>query len=425
MLEDAGFEAYIVGGSVRDLLLGVPPHDYDIATSALPQQTAAVFEDCKIIETGIKHGTLTVIMDSLPLEITTFRSDGDYADNRHPERVTFVTSLREDLSRRDFTICAMAMDKDGKLYDFFDGKGDLERRTVRCVGSPVKRFNEDALRMLRALRFASVLNFDIEENTAAALVSQAELIKNVSAERIAVELFKTLRGNFAPHFLKHTHLLSQIIPEIDEMNNCEQINIHHIYNVWQHSVVAAQSAPADPVMRFALLLHDVGKPKTRSMGDDGQHHFYGHADASADIARRVCRSLKLSNDNTARIVTLVKYHDYPFEQSKKILRRRLAKFGEKTTFDLLDMKCADNAAQSPSFDRSSDYDALRRLLNEILEEKPCLSLSDLAVDGNDIKSLGASGRQIGDVLNKLFARVVDGTLQNEREVLTEAAKRYL
>ena len=278
---------------------------------------------------------------------------------------------------------------------------------------------------MRALRFASVTGFEIEKETENAIIALAPHIKNVAAERIATELLKTLSGKFDGLFLKHTALLSQIIPEIEDMNNCDQNNIHHIYNVWEHSVRSAQVAPRDSILRLALILHDTGKPFTVSTDKNGQNHFYGHADVSEKIARRVCRDLKLSNEDSHRIVTLVKYHDYPLENNRKILRRRLSKFGKETMLDLMAIKRADNLAQSPEFDRQKFYDETESILNEIFEDNECFSLKQLAVNGHDIIKLGFTGQKTGEILAKLLSLVVDGKLKNDKDTLLEEAKKDL
>ncbi len=425
ILEKAGYEAYLVGGCVRDFLRGITPHDYDITTSALPELIIKAFDGYHIIETGLKHGTVTVMLDSLPLEITTFRQDGVYSDSRRPDSVTFVSALKEDLARRDFTVNAIAMDRHGRLYDFFGGCDDIKNGVIRCVGEPKKRFSEDALRLMRALRFASVTGYTIDETTESAIIDLAPHIKNVAAERIASELLKALSGKFDKLFLKHTRLLSQIIPEIEDMQSCAQHNIHHIYNVWEHSVRAAQSAPCDSILRLALILHDSGKPATLSTDDAGQNHFHGHADVSEKIAKRVCRELRLSNEDTHRIITLVKYHDYPIDNNKKILRRRLAKFGKEAMLDLMAVKRADNSSQSPNFDRTALYDGIEATLNEIFEADECFSLKQLAVNGHDMIKLGFSGKETGKILERLLSLVVDGKLANDRNILLEEAKKDL
>ena len=425
ILEEAGYEAYLVGGCVRDFLRGIEPHDYDITTSALPEQTIKAFDGYHIIETGLKHGTVTVMSDSLPLEITTFRNDGQYSDSRHPDSVVFVSSLKEDLARRDFTVNAIALDRHGNIYDFFGGCDDIKRCIIRCVGNPEKRFSEDALRLMRALRFASVTGYSIEKDTENAIVKLAPRINEIAAERITTELLKTLSGKFDELFLRHTTLLSQIIPEIRQMEACDQNNIHHIYNVWEHCVRAAQSAPCDSILRLALILHDTGKPFTVSTDENGQNHFYGHADISADIAKRICRDLKLSNEDCHRVVTLVKYHDYPVENNKKILRRRLCKFGKDTMLDLIKVKRADNAAQAPKSDRSAFYSETESILDEIFAKDECFSLKQLAVDGHDMIKLGFSGGGIGQELSRLLSLVVDGKLENDKDTLLKEAEKDL
>ena len=430
-LRHAGFEAYIVGGCVRDMLMGREPHDFDVTTSALPEQVKGLFP--KVFETGLKHGTVTVLAGGEPVEVTTFRTEGAYSDGRHPDFVEFTGSLEEDLARRDFTMNALAWNHQTGIQDYFGGQEDIRTGIIRAVGSPDARFKEDALRILRAIRFASVLGFEIEENTERALHDNKELLGKISAERIQVELTKLLTGPGAGRIvMKYVDVIGVIMPEILAMQGFDQHNPHHIYDVLEHSATAIDkvrhTADAEKShLRWAALLHDIGKPETFSVDENGTGHFYGHAARSEEMARIILRRLKFDNETVRRVTDLVKYHDLQIELTTKAVKRALNKLGEETFRDLLLLKRADNLAQHPYFaDRQQYYDKLEEILAQIIEENQCFSLRDLAINGNDLIAAGITdGRTIGRILENALAEVIDGNLPNEKENLLRWAKDCL
>lgn len=421
-LTNAGFEAYIVGGSVRDALMGEVPCDYDITTSATPEETKAVFLKEKVIETGLKHGTVTVIIKGMPLEITTFRIDADYSDNRHPDKVQFTRTLKEDLARRDFTVNALAFSEKTGLVDCFSGKTDLENKIIRCVGDADKRFNEDALRIMRALRFSAVLGFEIEKETKKAIHKNKELLKKVSSERIAAELLKLICGKDAKNIiLNYAEVLCVVLPEISDMIGFDQRNPHHIYDVLTHSAVAVENIPPLPHLRLAALLHDCGKPATFTVDDAGVGHFYGHAEISHIKAEAALNRLKLDNATKNRVLTLIKYHDVQILPTEKSVKRALNKLSPEVFFDLLELKKADNLAQSPEYrERLAICNELKNQAEKILSQKQCFSLKDLAVNGSDLINLGFKpGKRLGDALDGLLNAVIEDEVKNEKAALTE------
>lgn len=422
LLERAGFEAYMTGGCVRDYVMGMPPKDYDITTSALPEETKGVFEDFTVVETGIKHGTVTVVMGGIPLEITTYRTEGEYMDNRHPSSVSFTRSLQDDAARRDFTMNAMACDVRGQLRDFFGGRDDIKAGIVRCVGNPDERFQEDALRIMRAIRFSSVLGFRIEEETMAAAVRHKELLLNISAERVREELVKLLCGKDACRIIMEAvDILGVVIPELLEMKGFDQKNMHHIYDVLEHSAVAVSNVPAEPVLRLAALMHDAGKPEVFTVDGDGVGHFYGHAAVSEKIARAVMNRLKFDNQTKDEVLKLVKYHDVIIDLSEKSVKRMLNKIGPELYFKLIQLKRADNLAQNPAYrDRLKYCDELERVAREVIESESCFSLKDLAVNGRDLMDAGIpAGKKMGEILQQLLEAVIDGEVENVKEALIE------
>ena len=425
-LKAAGHEAYIVGGCVRDALRGVEPHDYDMTTSALPEETKEILSEYRIIETGMKHGTVTALIDGEPLEITTFRVDGAYSDHRRPEEVTFTRSLREDVARRDFTVNAMAYSPETGVMDFWGGREDLEKGIIRAVGEPDRRFNEDALRIMRAARFASVLDFEIDKATSESMIRNRGLLNSISAERINVELSKLLLGDGCERILtEYAVILTEIIPELAPVVGFDQRNYHHIYDVYTHIVKAVVSCPKDRNVRMAALLHDVGKPDTFSIGADGVGHFYGHSEKSVEIAENVLTRLKFDNASKNEILTLIKYHDPVIPVKRSAVGRWARRLGMDTLFKLLDLKAADNMAQAPEFiDRLKGYDEIREIANEMIAENACFSLRDLAVNGGDlIKSAGfTAGKAVGEALSALLDAVISEELPNDREVLLARAR---
>lgn len=427
LLNHAGYEAYLVGGCVRDALLGVSPKDYDITTSALPEQTKEVFREYHVIETGIKHGTVTVVIDHSPIEITTYRVDQKYLDHRHPESVVFTSSLEEDLARRDFTINAMAYHPQTGLIDLYDGKKDLKTCTIRCVGDPETRFNEDALRILRALRFASRYDSPIENSTEKAMRKCADLLREISAERIASELIEILCGKGVRRILtEETDILGVPIPELLPMKGFNQNNPHHIYDVLTHTAVTVESIPPEKDLRLSALFHDIGKPLSYSVGEDGVGHFYGHAKKSEMIASKVLKRLKYDNETTDSVLTLVKYHDLHLEENEKSVKRLLRKIGPEMFDKLILLYRADNLAQAPVYrDRQEGYDRLSALAEKILSEEQCFSLKSLAVNGSDLIQMGYKpGPKLGSMLDKLLTKVIDGKLKNEKDELVEFIKKH-
>lgn len=427
-LNAAGYEAWAVGGCVRDSVLGKEPHDWDMTTSALPEETMAVFAGYPVIETGLKHGTVTVLVDGEPLEITTYRVDGSYSDGRRPDSVSFTRSLEADMARRDFTINAMAAHPEKGIVDCFGGLDDLQNGIIRCVGDPDRRFSEDALRILRAMRFSAVLGFPIEEKTADALVRIRENLRHVAMERIFSELKRMLCGKDAGRILRQfPQVLWVFLPELEPMHGFEQHNPNHLYDVWEHTVRSVEAAPADEVLRLAMLLHDIGKPACFTQDEKGVGHFYGHPMKSCDLADDILGRLRVDNDTRERVLTLVEHHDANIPVKPAAVRRWLGKLDEKGFFDLLAVKRADNLAQNLAYrDCRSELDDLAALAKEVLAEGQCFTLRSLAVGGRDLMELGFKpGPAMGDVLNTLLEKVVEEECPNEKAALLALAKEML
>lgn len=429
LLNDAGFEAFVVGGCVRDSLLGKTPNDWDITTNALPEQTKQVFCDYKVIETGIKHGTVAVIFDDQIIEITTYRIDGDYKDNRHPESVEFTRNLREDLARRDFTINALACDQNGMLIDEAYGIADLENKLIRCVGEPDERFNEDALRIMRALRFSAVLDFDIDSKTSQSIHKNSELLNNIAAERKTDELLKLLCGygeRVTKILIEYRDVIAVLIPEIIPCFDFDQQNIHHVYDVYEHIAYSVGKTEAVADVRLALLLHDIGKPEVFTVDEKGMGHTYNHAKVSYELSKTALSRFRLPNDFEDTVLTLVLYHDYPVQPDKKIIRRRLNKFGPDILNKLMLVKIGDNFAHNmETGDYYPEIKEVQQLILEILDEKKyCFTVKDLDISGNDIMDLGFTGPKIGEILNSLLLEVMDEELINEHQILLERASEF-
>ncbi len=426
LLGEAGFEAYAVGGCIRDCLMGKFPSDYDVTTSALPRETESVFSSYKVIETGIKHGTVTVIIDDMPIEITTYRVEGQYFDCRHPGSIRFTRSLREDVARRDFTMNAVAFAPGAGIVDYFGGTEDIEAGVIRCVGNPDRRFKEDALRIMRALRFASVTGFEIEEKTLWAMEDNKKLLQEISAERVRDELVKLLCGRHAEKcIVENADIIGAVIPEILYMKGFRQCNPHHVYDVLTHSAVAVGAVDATPVLRLAALFHDIGKPKCFSLDNEGVGHFFGHASISAELTEKIMSRLKFDNDTKQKVTELVRLHDLQIELSEKAVKRVMNKISPEMFFDLLQLKRADNLAQSPEYrSRQRYYDELESIAKEIIEKEECFSLRDLAIDGNDLITIGfTQGKEIGKVLAMLLEEVIEGRFPNDRKKLINEACR--
>lgn len=422
-LRAAGHDAYIVGGSVRDALRGIPPHDYDMTTDATPEEMKAVFRDYRLIETGIRHGTVTVLAGGESYEITTYRVDGAYPDHRHPGDVTFTRSLREDLARRDFTVNAIAYAPEAGYVDPFGGIADLGAGILRAVGDPVERFTEDALRILRALRFASVLGYQIEETTAAGARACKHLLTYVSRERVREELLKLLTGDACAEVLRaYPDILGVCLKEIPPMVDCPQNTPYHLYSVWEHTIRVVTGLPKDPILRFAGLYHDAAKPACRKTDAKGQDHFKGHPEAGAETVRRVADELRFDRKSRERLILLVRLHDDRFAPGEARVLRLLSDIGYDNFLDWCALREADNAAQNPENPVIRQEGAYIREIREMgirLEhEGACYRLSDLRLGGSDIlKETSLRGAAVGEALSALLEAVIDGKVHNEREAL--------
>ena len=429
-LQHHGYEAYIVGGCVRDAVLGRNPSDWDITTSAKPLQIKSIFN--KTIDTGLKHGTVTVMMEKEGYEVTTYRIDGTYEDHRRPNEVTFTTSLREDLMRRDFTINAMAYnDKDG-LVDLFGGIEDLEKKMIRCVGKADDRFDEDALRMLRAIRFAAQLGFEIDEEAKNAIRRKYRFLKDVSAERIQVELTKTLTSPH-PELLKTAYELgmtSVFLPEFDEMMETSQNNPHHKYNVGDHTIEVMKNIQADKVKRLAALLHDVAKPVTKSTDNAGVDHFYNHYKKSAEMSEEILRRLKYDNHTMKAVKHLIEWHDFRWDDESyagiKKVRRLVSKVGIDAFEPLLELQRADILGQSSyrQDNKLKVLDEVMEIFQEVKRNHDCLTIKDLNIDGVDLIRSGIpAGKRMGIILERLLDMVIEEPKLNQRPVLLELAHK--
>lgn len=421
-LQKHGFEGYAVGGCVRDAMLSRVPQDWDITTSAKPEQVKSLFKHT--IDTGIQHGTVTVMLEHEGFEVTTYRIDGEYEDARHPKEVQFTSNLLEDLKRRDFTINAMAYNETDGLVDAFDGLGDLERGIIRCVGVAEERFTEDALRMLRAVRFAAQLGFSIEEKTVAAIGKLAPNLAKVSAERIQIELVKLLISAH-PEEIKtgwKTGLTKVFLPEFDAMMETEQNNPHHQYSVGEHTIISLQEVRAEKVLRLTMLLHDVAKPHCRITDEKGVDHFYGHVEKGAEMARTILRRLKFDNDTTNRVCRLVACHDHMPALTEKSVRKALFRNGTEQYPALFDVKRADVLAQS-DYLREKKLEAIAAyegFYQVIMEKQQCLSIKELAIGGSDLITLGMRpGKEIGETLKQLLELVLEDPQLNTKEKLIE------
>lgn len=427
-LKRNGFESFCVGGCVRDSLLDLQPKDWDICTSALPEQVEEIFKDNRIIETGLKHGTVTIIMDDGQYEVTTFRTDGVYSDCRRPDNVTFVRNVEDDLARRDFTINALAYDGE-RLIDLYGGVRHLEQGVIACVGNADDRFNEDALRIMRALRFASVYGFKIADETANAIHKNAKLLNNIAVERINVELCKLLCGKGAMQILlDYNDIIATIIPEFKPCIGFNQNNHYHQYTVYDHIAHAVDNyRGADSTVKLALFFHDIGKPTCYTEDENGGH-FHGHGIPSRDITERVLQRLRFDNKTQRDVTELVLYHDSVIEPTPKTVKRWLNKIGEEQLLRLLDIRMADILAHAEGTQESriERCIAVRELVDSILAENQCFTIKDLTVCGTDVLDLGVpQGKLVGEILNHLLDKVISGELDNKREVLMDEAKYYL
>ena len=424
-LEAAGHRAWCVGGCVRDALLGRAPEDWDVTTAARPEETMALFGD-RAVPTGLRHGTVTVRTAAGGVEVTTLRRDGAYRDHRRPESVTFTDSLEEDLRRRDFTVNAMAADLAGDLYDPLGGRADLAAGVLRCVGDPDRRFDEDALRILRGLRFAAQLGFAIHPDTAAAIHRNRELLGDIAPERIWTELKKLVTGTQAAEVLRaYPDVIGVFWPEVLPMVGFDQRNRHHCHDVWEHTLHALAAVPPEADLRLTVLLHDIGKPNCFTVDEKGQGHFYGHPAESARLAGEMLRRLRADNATTETVVRLVTWHDKNIPRTRSGVARALGKLGERDLRRLLDVKRADNLAQAPEYRAvQGEIDKAEAILDQLLAEGACVSLRQLAVNGRDLLALGLSGPAVGRILRTLLDAVLDETLPNQRAALLAAARNY-
>ena len=444
-LEQAGYEAYLVGGCVRDFLMGKEPKDYDVTTVARPEEIHEVFDSPKVIDTGIKHGTVTIIKDHTPVEVTTYRTESTYSDGRHPDEVKFSRSIEEDLARRDFTMNAIAYspfgsDKDdvlgsgavcdvddslksnggGRFVDPFGGIVDIEEKRIKCVGNPGDRFSEDALRIMRALRFSSQLGFEIEKGTAEALIEEKAALDRISRERIQKELEGILCGDNVEEVLReYSEIIACVIPEIVPMIGLDQCNPYHIYDVWEHSIRVVSGVPAKPELRLAALFHDIGKPSSFTKGKDGVGHFYGHPEVSYEMAERIMRRLRFDNETRNKVLPLVRWHDLRPEPTDKSVRKALVRVGPELFDGWIAIKRADNWAQSPVVaERQALIDEVEKIGHRLMESEGVISAKTLAISGKDLMELGISeGPEIGRTLDWLLKEVLEERMPNEKEAL--------
>ena len=422
-LENAGFAAYLVGGCVRDAYLNLIPHDFDLCTNALPEQTEAVFSDHKLVLAGKKHGTIGVVTDTGVVEITTFRTEGGYTDCRHPQWVEFVSDIEADLARRDFTVNAMAYSPSRGFADPFGGREDLDKGILRAVGEPSARFEEDALRILRGIRFASRYNLSVEENTRQAMFDLAPRMESLARERVFEEVNRFLQLAKAADLLTFAPILAAVIPELEQTLGFDQHSPHHAYDVFTHIAYVTAAVPSEPALRWAALLHDVGKPATFTTDETGRGHFYAHAQVGAEMANTILLRLKAPTQLREEVVLLISQHMTKLEPEKRFLRRCLNRLGSDRVERLLQLQEADMGSKGTGKqDQLLQFSQVRALLAEIKAENACLQLKDLAVNGNDLLALGLTGKQIGETLNSLLEQVMDDVLPNDRSVLLEAAK---
>ena len=424
-LRTAGYTPYLVGGCVRDLLRGETPSDYDMTSDALPEEVLSIFGE-HAHPTGLPHGTVTVVSDGHPIEITTMRRDGAYRDNRHPETVVFTKNIEEDLARRDFTVNAIALTVDGTIIDPFGGRHDIERRLLRCVGDARTRFTEDALRILRLLRFAAVLGFDIDADTAEAARACRERMHSVAQERVYAELNKLLCGAYVGQvLLAHPDILGAVLPEITSCVGFDQKNHHHCFDVWEHTCRSIDAVPPSPVLRWTMLFHDIGKPNCFTVGDDGEGHYYGHTVISAQLAEEIMERLRFEKVLREQVRAQLACFDDLFPPERTAIHREMVKRGREAVANLLMTKRADNAAKAPDglARAQAPWLAAKMVYDELLAESAPCEVRELTVSGRDMLSIGFSGKAVGAVLSKLLDEVAAGKLTNTYNDLMQRAQR--
>ena len=427
-LDARGIKAYVVGGAVRDMIMGKEPVDYDMAAECYPDDLLLAFEGERYFDTAIRFGTLNLITDRGIVEITCCRRETDYTDCRRPDSVEFCRDIELDLCRRDFTVNAMAMDKEGNVTDLFDGKDDIEKKIIRTVGDADVRFSEDALRIMRALRFSATLGYEIEDETKRAIHENAYLLKSISSERIFEELKKLIMGDYATQvLLEYPDVICKIIPELAPSVGFDQKNPHHIYTVYEHIVRSVGACPKDVNIRLCMLLHDIAKPLMYTEDDKGIGHFYGHPDKSEEMARGILTRLHADSETVKKVCFLIKYHDTRPAATKKSLLKYLTKVGFDAALELIDVRRADLFAQSPAYHDQFEYLAeSKRIIEELQNEGACISVMQLEIGGNDLIELGLSpGPQIGEILRELLKKVISESIKNERTALLKAARKMI
>lgn len=426
-LKANGYEAYAVGGCVRDMVMGVAPNDFDITTSALPEETMQVFKDFRIVETGVKHGTVTVICDHEPFEITTYRIDGDYLDSRHPESVSFSRNLKDDLARRDFTVNTLCYNEEDGLIDLFGGVEDIENGLIRCVGDPEKRFSEDALRIMRALRFSATLGFSIDGETARCIHSQRDLLKNIAVERIRDEFTKLLCGKKAFGVLSEFHdVIEVFIPEFAELFDCEQNTPYHVYDVGCHTLHALRAIENEKVLKITMFFHDFGKPKAKFTDSHGVDHFKCHASIGAEMSREILKRMRYDNKTVEKVSTLIGIHSEPSPKTKTDAKLLLSEVGEENYRDFIKVRRADCLAKADPHSHDEKLKVMQDLLDGIIGNNECYRLSDLEIDGNDLIKLGfTDGKDISTALQILFIEVLVDNEKNSKSYLASRAKALL
>lgn len=426
LLKDNGFEAYCVGGCVRDMVMGIEPHDYDITTSATPDEMKAVFKGFRIIETGIKHGTLTVISDGMPLEITTYRVDGEYLDNRHPESVSFSRKLCDDLSRRDFTVNTLCCNEEEGIIDLFGGINDINSKTIRCVGEPDRRFNEDALRIIRGLRFSAVLGFEIEKETAKSILKNKDLLSNIAIERIREEFTKLICAEHIFGLIRDYHEVIEVfIPEYKALKGCEQNTPYHLYDVFEHSLRAVEAIEKDKILKLTMFLHDIAKPVCKTTDENGRDHFKGHAVVGSGEAQKILERMKYDNKTVCAVCSLISIHSLPVPNTKPEAKHFLNLYGEECYKGFIKVRRADLAAKANSHCQDERLERMESFLYEIIKNGECYTLKQLSVNGNDLKLIGiVNGKQISKVLSLLLDEVIEEELENKKDELLKRAKEY-
>lgn len=423
-LYECGYEAFAVGGCIRDCLLGKTPKDYDVTTNASPWQIKDSLSDYRIIDTGIKYGTVTAFSDGNPIEITTYRVDGEYNDNRRPQNVTFTSSLKEDLKRRDFTVNAMAFNSRTGLIDLFGGMEDLKNGIIRAIGNPTERFNEDGLRIMRALRFASCYSFKISEETSAAVHNCRHLLKNIAGERIAVEFNMLICGDCENVLREYYDVLAEFVPGIEKCVGFQQYTKYHNRDVYEHIIATVAAIRPLKHLRLAMFFHDIGKPGYFTMDDNGVGHFYRHAVGSAEIADTVMKNLKYDKDTSTTVIELIKAHDIIIRDDRKLIKKYLCRYGAERFLDIIEVHIADDMGKADEFrERIITYRKAAETVRDILASDECFSLKSLAVNGNDLKKLGYNGKEIGEKLQFLLKKVINGECPNDKEILINEIKK--